>query len=176
MPLVTREKVDVPDGVEVKVSGQAIEVSGKRGKVTRSFDFKGLKIILEGRTVTAEMDSVARKGKAAIGTFKAHLLNMFKGVTEGYAYKLRVVYSHFPITVKAETKRFLVTNFLGERSSRVADIVGDTTVEVKGDEVVVKGIDKDQVGQTAINIEKSTSVKHRDLRTFQDGIYIFEKL
>ena len=175
MPLITKEKINVPEGLEVKVSGKTVEVGGKKGKLTRTFDIPKLKITLEGRDLTAEVASVLRKDKAAVGTFKAHVLNMFKGVTDGYVYKLRVVYSHFPITVKAEPKCFVISNFLGERSPRVAEIVGDTTVEVNNDEVVVKGINKDDVGQTAINIERATSVKYRDLRTFQDGCYIFEK-
>ena len=42
-------------------------------------------------------------------------------------------------------------------------------------EVIVSGIDKEAVGQTAANIERSTTVKKRDRRVFQDGIYLIEK-
>jgi large subunit ribosomal protein L6 len=85
------------------------------------------------------------------------------------------VYSHVPVTVKVEGKRVLIQNFLGERSPRVAKIIGDTAVEVSGDEITVSGIDKEAVGQTARNIEQATSIKYRDLRVFQDGCYITER-
>jgi large subunit ribosomal protein L6 len=42
-------------------------------------------------------------------------------------------------------------------------------------EVTVTGIDKESVGQTAANIERSTTVKNRDRRVFQDGIYLIHK-
>ncbi len=170
----TQEKVELPDGVEVKVSGQTVEVSGKKGKLTRTFDTANMRIAAEGRSLSAEVPSVRRKDKAAVGTFRAHLQNMVKGVSEGYVYKLRVVFSHFPITVKVEGKRVTINNFLGERSPRSADIVGDVTVEVSGETVLVKGINKDDVGQTAYNIEQATIVKYRDRKTFQDGCYIVE--
>ncbi len=175
MPLVTQEKIKVPDGIDAKVSGKTVEVSGPKGKLSRTFDMPNVRISLDGRDILAEADSARRKRRAMIGTLRAHIFNMFKGVTDGFAYKMRVVYSHFPITVKVEGERVLINNFLGERSPRVADIVGDATVEVNGDDIMVKGLKKDEVGQTAFNIEQATSIKYRDHRTFQDGCYIVER-
>jgi large subunit ribosomal protein L6 len=171
---MTQEKIDVPEGVECKVSGRTVEVSGKKGKISRSFDSSEMRIKVDGRSLSAEMDSVRRKDKATVGTFRAHMLNMIKGVSDGFVYKLQVVYSHFPITVKVEGKRVIINNFLGERSARFANIVGDVTVEVSGDSILVKGINKDDVGQTSYNIEQATIVKYRDRKTFQDGCYIVE--
>lgn len=175
MPRITQEKVNVPENVEVKVLGKTVEVSGAKGKLSRTFDVPKMKISIDGKSVVAEIESVRRKDKASIGTFKAHMLNMIKGVTEGFEYKLRMVYSHFPITVKVEGDRVFIHNFLGERLPRVANIVANATVEVKGEDIFVKGINKDEVGQTAYNIEQATSVKYRDRKTFQDGCYIAEQ-
>ncbi|MGQ9788310.1 MAG: 50S ribosomal protein L6 [Candidatus Hadarchaeaceae archaeon] len=175
MPRIMQEKIGLLDGVEVRIDGKRVEVSGKKGKLTRDFDLPGLNMRVEGSTIIGEVYSLHRKDKAALGTFKSHMLNMIKGVTEGFVYKLRVVYSHFPITVKVEGKRVTIHNFLGERSPRVAEIVGDVTVEVNGDEIIVRGIDKEAVGQTAFNIEQATYLRYRDRRVFQDGCYIFER-
>ncbi len=172
MALVVKEKIDVPEGVELKLEGSTVEVSGPKGKLTRTFVFPKLVLKVEGRKVLIEAYSKRRRDKAAVSTVKSHLQNMFKGITTGIVYKLRVVYSHFPMTVKVEGKRVLIKNFLGERAPRVAKIVGESNVDVSGDEVVVSGIDKEHVGQTAFNIEQATFVRHRDLRTFQDGCYI----
>ena len=170
-----REEVEVPKGVEFKLSGKTIEVSGSKGKLARKFDVPGIELKMEGKKILIETSSPRRKLRAAVGMVRARLLNMFEGVTAGFIYKLRVVYSHFPITVKVQGKRVLIQNFLGERAPRVARIVGDVNVEVKGDEIIVQGIDKDEVGQTAFNIEQATFIRRRDSRVFQDGCYIVEK-
>ena len=110
-----------------------------------------------------------------IGTICAHINNMMKGVSKGFTYKLKIVYAHFPISVKVEGDKILIENFLGERAPRVAKIVGNTKVFVKGDDVIVQGINIEEVGQTAANIEQATRIKNKDPRKFLDGIYIYEK-
>jgi len=174
VPLGVKEKIDVPKGLELKVSGRSVDVIGPKGNLSKTFRFPGVKVSLEGKEVAVEASSRRRRDKAAVGTIISHLKNMFKGVTDGFNYKMRVVYSHFPITVKVEGKRVSVNNFLGERHPRLADVVGDVKVEVNGDEVIVSGINKEEVGQTAVNIERSTRVTHKDRRIFQDGCYIVE--
>ena len=76
------------------------------------------------------------------------------------------------MTMKVEGSEFVVNNYFGERVPRRAAILSgvDVRVENKTD-VIVSGIDKEAVGQTAANIERSTTVKNRDRRVFQDGIY-----
>jgi len=100
---------------------------------------------------------------------------MMSGVAYGFQYKLKLVYSHFPIQVKVEGRTISIDNFLGERKPRSARIMGESSVVVQGDELVVTGIDKEEVGQTAANIEQATRIKGRDPRVFQDGIYLVEK-
>lgn len=175
MKLGAKDEIGIPEGVELKLDGKTIEVSGPKGRLKRTFDVSNVKTRVEGRRVLIETESMRRRDKAMAGTIEAHLRNMLKGVTKGFTYKLRVVYSHFPVSIKVDGKRVLIQNFLGERSPRVAEIVRDVNVEVKGEEIIVNGVDKDDVGQTAFNIEQATFVKHRDLRTFQDGCYIVER-
>ncbi|KUO42902.1 MAG: 50S ribosomal protein L6 [Hadesarchaea archaeon YNP_N21] len=172
---MVREKILVPDGIEAKLAGSTVEVKGPLGRLVRAFDTSGINLTLENGTFYIEALSPRRECRAKVGTVKSHLLNMFKGVSKGFKYKLKIVYSHFPITVKVEGKKCLINNFLGERSPRVAEIVGGATVKVDGDEIIVEGIDKEEVGQTAINLELATSIKRRDPRTFQDGIYLVSK-
>ena len=117
-----------------------------------------------------------RKDKALAGTWKAHLNNMTKGVTDGFTYTLKAFYSHFPMTLNVKGTELVVNNYFGERVPRTAAIVPGAEVKVKNKtEVVVSGIDKEAVGQTAANIERCTTVKKRDRRVFQDGIYLLEK-
>jgi len=170
-----QEEIEIPEGVRISVAGNTVEVSGEKGTIRREFNFPSIKITIEGNKVIIKTDSSRRREKAAFGTVKAHIKNMIKGVKEGFVYKLKVVYSHFPITVKVEGKKVMIHNFLGERSPRVAEIFGDAEVEVRGDEILVRGINKDEVAQTALRIEQATGVRGMDRRVFQDGCYIYER-
>lgn len=170
-----QEEIGIPEGVEVKMEGNRVEVSGPKGKVVRSFNLRDLELKVEGGRIRISSPSTKRKVKAMAGTVKAHLRNAFKGVTQGFVYKLKIVYSHFPITVKVEGDRVTIHNLLGEKVPRVARIMGGAQVEVVGDEIVVRGVDREDVGQTALNIEQATRVRGRDPRIFQDGCYLFER-
>ena len=101
---------------------------------------------------------------------------MVKGVTDGFTYTLKALYSHFPMTLAVKGNEFVVNNYFGERVPRSSAILNGVNVKVQNKtEVIVSGIDKEAVGQTAANIERSTTVKKRDRRVFQDGIYLIEK-
>ena len=119
------------------------------------------------------------KEKALAGTWAAHLRNMVKGVDEGFTYKLKAVYSHFPMTISVNGNEMLITNLFGEKVPRRAKLPwspAQVEVEVKGKtEVFVRGADIEKVGQTAANIERACRIRRRDRRVFQDGIYIVEK-
>ena len=100
---------------------------------------------------------------------------MIKGVTEGFEYKMKTVFSHFPIKTSVDGNEFIIQNFLGERSARRAKILEGVSVEVNGEDVTVQGTNKESVGQTVANIERTTKVKKRDVRVFQDGVYRVSK-
>ena len=88
---------------------------------------------------------------------------MVKGVTDGFTYTLKALYSHFPMTLAVQGNQLIVNNYFGERVPRSANILAGVDVKVQNKtEIVVSGIDKEAVGQTAANIERSTTVKKRD--------------
>ena len=174
------EEVRVPEGVEVSIDGMKVTVKGPKGELTRDFSH-ARNIILrldedeEGKKVVVEAFFANRRVKALVGTIAAHIENMIIGVTKGFRYKLKIVYSHFPVTVKVQGDKVIIENFLGEKAPRVAKILPGVTVKVQKDDVIVEGIDIEAVGQTAANIEQATKVKDKDRRVFVDGIYIYEK-
>jgi large subunit ribosomal protein L6 len=101
---------------------------------------------------------------------------MLEGVDKGFRYKLKIVFAHFPISVKVRGRDIHVENFFGERSARISHIVGDATkVNITGDDVIVEGPSLEEVSQTAANIESSTKVKGKDQRVFLDGLYIYSR-
>jgi large subunit ribosomal protein L6 len=97
------------------------------------------------------------------------------GVVNGFEYKMKVVYSHFPMQLKVEGDKLLINNFLGEKRARVSRIIGETNVKTSSDEVTITGINREDVGQTASNMEQITRIKAFDPRVFQDGLYLIEK-
>ncbi len=176
------EEVPIPEGVEVKVEGKKVTVKGPKGELTRDFSHaRGvfISVVEEGgeRKVRVEAYFANRRKKALVGTIASHIENMITGVTKGFRYKMKIVYSHFPVNVKVDEKNKLVyiENFLGEKAPRVAKIFGNVKIQVKGDDVIIEGINIEEVGQTAANIEQATKVKGFDRRVFMDGIYIYER-
>ncbi len=169
------KSIEVPDGVEVQVEGRVVTVKGEKGTITRNFSETPVTIELDGKNVRTRANWPRKKEAALVGTVSSHIQNMIVGVTKGFTYKLKIVFSHFPISVKVKENRVLIENFTGERSPRKAKIMGNVKVLAKGDDVVVQGIDLEDVSQTAANIEKATKVKKKDPRVFLDGIYVYER-
>jgi large subunit ribosomal protein L6 len=101
--------------------------------------------------------------------------NLCEGVIDGYTVKMKVVYAHFPITVKTKDNLVLIENFQGERAPRVAKIHGSTKVTVKGDDITLTGPVLNDVTQTAAEIQAKTKVKYKDHRVFLDGVYQYHK-
>jgi large subunit ribosomal protein L6 len=168
--------VEVPDGVEVQVEGRIVTVKGEKGTLTRDFSKAPVTIELDGKTIRVRANWPRKREAALVGTISSHIRNMIVGVTKGFTYKLKIVFSHFPISVKVKENTVLIENFTGERSSRKARIMGDVKVLTKGDDVIVQGINLEDVSQTAANIERATKVKRKDPRVFLDGIYVYERL
>ena len=172
---VQRTTVQMPEGVSATLAGRMLTVKGKLGEAKKNFDKINVGIAVEGNRVVFTPFSAKKKDNVIINTVSSIVNNMATGVTKGYTYKVKVVYAHFPITVKTKGKQIMVENFVGERSPRIAEIVGDSKVTTEGDDVIVKGVSLEDVGQTAANIELATKIKRKDQRVFLDGLYIYHK-
>lgn len=172
--MYTKEIV-IPEGATIDINGSKVKVSGPKGQLERDFEVREVKIEKTEGKVKAWSESERRKVRSLVGTVIAHIRNMFIGVKEGYTYKLKIVFSHFPVTAKVEGDKVLIQNFLGERTPRVAKIVGDSKVEIKGQDINVTGIDLEEVSQTSGNIEQACRVIGFDRRRFPDGAFITNK-
>ena len=173
--MATTRKVKIPESVTVRIEGNLVKVTGPKGMLMREMYYPKVSLSVAEREFTITTESGRKKILAICGTYAAHLQNMVRGVTEGYQYKMKVVYSHFPIQLKLAGDRVEVGNFLGEKRARFARIEKDVKVALGADEVTVTGIDKESVGKTAANIEHATRIRERDPRVFQDGVYIIER-
>jgi large subunit ribosomal protein L6 len=169
-------EVKIPSSVKITKEGSWIVVKGKIGTVKRDFLRVPATISIEGEKVTIKPYGKRKRDLAVTNTVRSVIQSMIKGVEKGYTYKVKVIFAHFPISVKVKGKEIHVENFFGERSARVARIQGDATkVEVQGEDVLVKGPSLDDVSQTAANIEQSTKIKDKDQRVFLDGLYVYSR-
>jgi large subunit ribosomal protein L6 len=178
MPVAVKavEHVKIPEKVEVDFDpNNTFTVQGPNGKLTRKLSHPSVKITRESGDIVFTCDLPKKKDKAMVRTFASHLINMCKGVTGGFQYTMKTVYSHFPIKATLKGKALIIENFMGEKKPRSAKILGDTKVLVKGNDITLIGPNIEEVGQTAANIERATKIRKRDPRVFQDGIYIVDR-
>lgn len=171
------EEIEVPEGVEVKIEGSSrISVKGRLGQLTKDLSHANVRLELASNKILVKLVGRNRKAETLLGTIRSIIKNMIIGVTQGFTYKMKIIASHFPITVKVQGDTVYIENFIGERAPKMAKVVGEgTRVEVRGEDVIIRGIDKEAVGQTAANIEQATKVRRKDPRKFLDGIYVYEK-
>jgi large subunit ribosomal protein L6 len=167
--------IRVPDGVEVNVEGRKVTVKGAKGTLTRDFSYVPISLEGDGKTVRVWAEWPRKKEASLVGTIYSHIQNMITGVEKGFSYKLKIVFSHFPMSVKVQGKTVVIENFTGERRARRVKIVGDVQVKVQSEDVIVEGLNLENVSQTAANIEQATKVKKKDPRVFLDGIYVYER-
>lgn len=137
---------------------------------------------VDDRTLKVDLWFGNRENIAAIRTLCSHIENMITGVTQGFKYKMRFCYAHFPINVtsaKADGKDIVeIRNFLGEKKVRRVNLLDGVsyvrTADVK-DQIEISGIDITKVSLTCAQIAQATNVKNKDIRKFLDGIYVSEK-
>ncbi|KTG27968.1 50S ribosomal protein L6 [Haloferax profundi] len=172
---MSRIEIEIPDEVTAEVDNLELTVEGSNGSVTKRLWYPNISVAVEDGSVVIETDVENAKTNATIGTFESHVNNMLHGVTEGWEYQMEVHYAHFPMQVSVEGDDVVIKNFLGEKSPRRAQIRGDTEVQVDGEEVTLSGPNKEDVGQTAADIEQLTRVTDKDTRVFTDGVYITQK-
>ncbi len=174
---VLQRTIQVPDRINVEVSGRRIKVQGPLGNLEEDLSHLPVDIAMQGKEIQVSTRWPRKREIGMLGTASAHIRNMIRGVSEGYRFNLKTVYAHFPVTVKVEekTREVKIENFTGEKTPRYAPILKGVKVSVKGEEITVEGTNIESVSQTAANIQNATRIKKKDQRVFLDGIYIYEK-
>ena len=148
MSRVASNPVTVPSGVEVKIQGQEISVKGPKGLST---------FTLHGEVEVSQEDGVLKfaprnqkkAANALAGTTRAVVNNMVTGVTQGFERKLQLV----GVGYRAQAQGKTLNLTLGLSHPVAYEAPEGITIETPSQtEVVVKGVDKQAVGQVAANI------------------------
>ena len=181
MPRVAHvsHQIKLPEGLGASIEGHTVKITKDGNSISREFVHNTVAIRESDGGLEVHCTLPRKSEKAIAGTWAAHLRNMVRGINEGFEYRLKAVFSHFPMSLKVEGNKFTITNMLGEKVPRVAKLPWtpvDVQVQVQNKtDIIVSGPDREKVGQTAANIEKACKVKKRDPRVFQDGVYITSK-
>lgn len=148
MSRVAKEPVELPQGVEFNQSGTAVSVKGGNGTLSMELNSE-VELVQEDNTITVKQRSGSRFSAAISGTTRALLANMIEGVTRGFEKKLEL--KGIGYRAISEGKKLNLT--LGFSHPVVFEVPDDVTVETPSQtEVIVKGNDKQRVGQVAAEI------------------------
>ena len=112
--ILSTRYVEYPKDVTIEVNSRVVKVTGTRGSITREFKHQNLDMqhMEEARKIRVDLWFGNRKQLACIRTICSHIENMIKGVRIGYIYKMRFVYSHFPINVTVNADQIEIRNFM----------------------------------------------------------------
>lgn len=148
MSRIGRAPITIPAGVDVKIDGNVVSVKGPKGTLTKAFH-KDIKIAIEDGVITCTRPSDDKVHRSLHGLTRALLNNMIKGVTDGFEKSLELVGVGYR-AAKQGNKLVLTIGY--SHPVEMTPIEG-VEVEVPApNKIIVKGIDKEKVGEFAANI------------------------
>lgn len=148
MSRIGNKVVVLPQGVEVKQSGNEITVKGPKGELTRTFS-EDIKMNIEGNEVTFTRPNDSKEMKTIHGTTRAIFHNMVVGVSEGFQKALELIGVGYRAQLQGSK---LVLNVGYSHPVEITAPAGITFEVPSNTQVVVKGISKEAVGEIAANI------------------------
>ncbi|MDP0588234.1 MAG: 50S ribosomal protein L6 [Candidatus Endonucleobacter bathymodioli] len=150
MSRVANSPVSIPVGVEVKLSGQSIAVKGAKGQLELNVH-KGVAIAQKENTLTFAPLKSDKQSRALAGTTRSLVYNMVFGVTNGFEKKLQLV----GVGYRAQAKGKSINLSLGFSHPIDYNLPEGVIAETPSQtEILIKGIDKQLVGQAAAEIRK----------------------
>lgn len=148
MSRIGKQPVVIPAGVEVKLDGNVVTVKGPKGTLTNTFN-REITIAQEGNEIIVTRPTDEKEHRALHGLTRTLIHNMVVGVTEGFEKKLEVNGVGYRV---AKQGKDLVMN-LGFSHQVVMPEIDGITIEVPGpNEIIIKGADKQKVGQFAAEV------------------------
>lgn len=148
MSRIGNKVVVIPEGVTVTQDGNNVTVKGPKGELTRTFS-ADIKMNIEGNEVTFTRPNDSKEMKTIHGTTRANFNNMVVGVSEGFQKALELIGVGYRAQLQGSK---LVLNVGYSHPVEITPPAG-VTVEVPANtQVIVKGANKEEVGELAANI------------------------
>ncbi|PXW72282.1 LSU ribosomal protein L6P [Loktanella sp. PT4BL] len=172
MSRIGKKPVELPAGVTASVSGQTVEMKGPKG--TRTFKATDdVTITVDGNVVTVEPRGKSKRARQQWGMSRTMVANLATGVSEGFKKELELS----GVGYRAQMQGNVLNLSLGYSHDVKFEVPeGVTVTSAKPTEIVVEGIDEQQVGQVAANIRawrKPEPYKGKGIK--YKGEYIFRK-
>jgi large subunit ribosomal protein L6 len=166
MSRIAKSPITIPAGVEVKVNGSLVSVKGSKGQLEMQLH-NLVQIDMSDSTLNMKWDQANKKATAQAGTARANIANMVVGVSQGFEKKLNLV----GVGYRAQVKGKVLNLSLG--FSHPVDFAMPEGIQIEvpsQTEIIVKGIDKQQVGAVSADIRayrppepyKGKGVKYAD--------------
>lgn len=144
-----RKPVAIPAGVEISQSGQAVSVKGAKGQLQMDLNPAVTMVVEDGNVSFAPVSDTDKSGEAMTGTMKSIVTNMMTGVSDGFEKKLTLI----GVGYRAQAQGNKVNLSLGFSHPVEHQLPEGITAETPSQtEIVIRGIDKQVVGQVAANI------------------------
>lgn len=150
MSRIGNKHIDIPAGVTVTVEDKSVKVTGPKGTLIVPIN-KGISVEVEGTVLTCKRESDVKQIKQNHGTTRANIHNAIVGVSEGYKKVLEMR----GIGYKAQMQGNDVTLWAGYSHTITIKPAEGVKISLNSPtEIVVEGIDKQAVGQTAASIRE----------------------
>jgi len=169
------ESVEIPAEVECSFENRILKCKKGGVEILKDINLPSMIVKIDGGKISFTSEKGNKNDRKIIGSYLAHVKNIFHGMDEKYGFKMQACNVHFPMTLKIEGSKLSISNFLGEKTKRYAKITNGVDVVIKGQDVLVSSHNIEKAGITAANIEKATRIVKKDRRVFQDGIFIVER-
>lgn len=148
MSRIGKKPIEIPSEVEIAINNQVVSVKGPKGSLSRTFH-NDMIIRKEDSQILVERPSDQKLHRALHGTTRSIISNMIEGVTKGYQKTLELVGVGYRAS-KSGNKVVVTVGY-----SHPVEIVPEEGIELEVPEqtkIIVKGIDKERVGEFAANI------------------------
>jgi len=148
MSRVGKSPIEIPSGVTVTVDGRTVRVKGPKGELTTEIT-GDIAVSVDGNTVTLERGSETKETRSLHGTMRALVANAVTGVSEGFAKNLDIIGVGYSAELKGRTLHMK----LGYSHPSIFEPPEGVEIEVPAPtRIVVRGIDRQRVGQVAADI------------------------
>lgn len=147
MSRIGRKPINIPAGVETKLSDGVMTVKGPKGTLSHNIPSK-ISVAIDDGVITVTRPDDKKESRSLHGLTRTLISNMVKGVTDGFAKELEVNGVGYRVQKQGNT---LVLNLGYSHQVKVPEVDG-IKFEVQGNKITVLGADKQQVGQIAANV------------------------
>ena len=151
MSRIGKKPVAIPKGVEIKIEKGKVSVKGQLGELVQDFDAKAVKISEEDSHVLVKPLSSSKEVRSKYGLYRSLINNMVTGVSDGFSKTLKIIGVGYRASLKGSDLEILVgysNPVLFKKPEGVTFEVPDNTT------IVIKGIDKQLVGEISSNIRR----------------------